>query len=96
LIASALQAYYLTTGEFPTTEQGLRALVERPDELATDIEWKQILGNIPKDQWGRQYQYILSSIDDEPIFEIRSLGIDEVKSDDDYIAVFNKHSREIR
>ena len=70
--------------------------MERPDELATDIEWKQILGNIPKDQWRREYQYILSSIDDEPIFEIRSLGIDGVKSDYDYIAVFNKHSREIR
>lgn len=52
----ALGAYRLDTGHFPTNEQGLRALVERP---ADEPRWtKPYLSKaLPTDPWGRPYIY---------------------------------------
>lgn len=52
----ALGAYRLGTGRFPTNEQGLRALVERP---ADEPRWtKPYLSKaLPTDPWGRAYIY---------------------------------------
>ena len=52
----ALGAYRLDTGHFPTTEQGLRALVERP---ADEPRWSKpyLSKALPSDPWGRAYIY---------------------------------------
>jgi len=53
---TALAAYKLDTGLFPTTEQGLRALREKPADLA---QWAgpYIQQDVPKDPWGHDYVY---------------------------------------
>lgn len=54
--SKALGAYRLDTGHFPTTQQGLRALVERP---ADEPRWSKpyLSKNVPPDPWGRAYIY---------------------------------------
>ena len=86
-LKSAIQLYFLTTGEIPSTEQGFQALIERPARLAADKPWKQILGRPIVDPWGNPYKY-RSFGGDPPKFEIRGLGPDSILSDDDYVATF--------
>ncbi|TMH06977.1 MAG: type II secretion system protein GspG [Betaproteobacteria bacterium] len=52
----ALQAYRIDTGRFPSTGQGLRALVTQP---ADEPRWHgpYMQGDIPLDPWGSVYQY---------------------------------------
>ncbi len=71
---TALGAYKLDTGLFPTTEQGLQALRTRPQGL-TQWQGPYLPQEIPNDPWGRPYQYKYpSEHGDEP--EIISLGAD--------------------
>lgn len=55
-LSSALDAYEIDNGSFPTTEQGLNALVENPGGLST---WKHAyINKLPKaDPWGQPYIY---------------------------------------
>lgn len=52
----ALQAYRIDTGRFPSTGQGLRALVNQP---ADEPRWRgpYMRDDIPLDPWGSAYQY---------------------------------------
>ncbi len=52
----ALQAYRIDTGRFPSTSQGLRALVTQPGD---ETRWRgpYMQGEIPMDPWGSPYQY---------------------------------------
>ena len=53
---TALNTYKLDTGVFPTTEQGLRALREKPNDLG---QWAgpYIQQDVPKDPWNHDYVY---------------------------------------
>ncbi|MDD5440013.1 MAG: type II secretion system major pseudopilin GspG [Candidatus Omnitrophica bacterium] len=54
-IPSALDMFELDTGGFPTTEQGLNALLSKP---ANVTNWKgPYLKRVPRDPWGHIYQY---------------------------------------
>jgi general secretion pathway protein G len=55
-IESALNLYRLQTFAYPTTEQGLQALVQNPGGNASD-RWRQQLQRLPQDPWDRAYQY---------------------------------------
>jgi len=71
---TALGTYKLDTGIFPSTEQGLAALRQKPAELN---QWNgpYMQQDIPKDPWGRDYIYKYpGEHGDEP--EIVSLGAD--------------------
>ncbi|HSJ48636.1 MAG TPA: type II secretion system major pseudopilin GspG [Gammaproteobacteria bacterium] len=83
VIESQLNLYRLDNFNYPTTDQGLEALVEKPTHGAEPRNYKQggYLDRLPVDPWGNPYQYLSpgthSSID------IYSLGPDGVPSDDD-------------
>lgn len=57
-IQSALDLYKLDNGHYPTTDQGLGALVEKPTSSPSATNWKQYLKSLPKDPWGRDYLYL--------------------------------------
>jgi general secretion pathway protein G len=62
LFRGALERYALDTKDLPTTEQGLQTLLAAPsgDEESTIADWEGPYINkdaIPKDSWGRDYQY---------------------------------------
>lgn len=57
-IQNALDLYKLDNGNYPSTEQGLVALVEKPNSNPVPSNWKQYLKSLPKDPWGRDYLYL--------------------------------------
>lgn len=58
-IASALRIYRLDNGDYPTTEQGLEALVTRPTTAPEPRAWASdgYLPELPVDPWGNPYVY---------------------------------------
>jgi general secretion pathway protein G len=56
-IVAALNIYKLDNFVYPSTEQGLEALVTKPSGQPDAPNWTQRLDRIPKDPWGRPYQY---------------------------------------
>jgi general secretion pathway protein G len=59
-IQSALDLYKLDNGIYPTTDQGLNALVTKPTSNPQPRNWKAdgYLQKLPVDPWGESYQYI--------------------------------------
>jgi len=62
-IKTALNAFEIDNGRFPTTEEGLQALVtepsnlQKPDSANGVTGWKQMLDKVPTDPWGHPYVY---------------------------------------
>lgn len=78
-IASLLQAlklYRLDNLQYPATEQGLQALVERPATAPLPPHWKAggYVERLPKDPWGHPYQYLNPGLRGE--IDVYSLGAD--------------------
>jgi general secretion pathway protein G len=59
-IEGALQLYKLDNGVYPSTEQGLKALVEKPSVGVVPKKWKigGYLPKLPEDPWGNPYKYL--------------------------------------
>jgi general secretion pathway protein G len=59
LLKGCLEHYYLDCKKYPTTEQGLAALLSKPADLSESTSWNgpYVSGEIPKDPWGNEYQY---------------------------------------
>ncbi|WP_158213238.1 type II secretion system major pseudopilin GspG [Pigmentiphaga sp. NML080357] len=74
-IMQALKLYRLDNGRYPTTEQGLRALVERPATGQAPANWKQYLDRLPADPWGNPYQYLNPGVHGTDV-DVFSLGAD--------------------
>lgn len=73
-IATALDLYYLANGSYPTDQQGLKALVEKPEgATAWDGPYLNKAGGII-DPWGRPYLYKLPGTHGK--FDVSSLGAD--------------------
>jgi len=75
-IMQALKLYRLDNQRYPTTEQGLHALVEKPTAGPAANGWKAggYLEKMPKDPWGNPYQYLSPGLKGE--VDIISLGAD--------------------
>lgn len=58
-IQSALDLYKLDNGMYPTTDQGLEALIKKPTSSPIPQNWKSdgYLQQLPMDPWGQEYQY---------------------------------------
>lgn len=57
-IQNAMDLYRLDNGFYPSTDQGLLALVEKPSSSPEPQKWQQYLKSLPKDPWGREYLYL--------------------------------------
>ncbi|MFH1452440.1 MAG: type II secretion system major pseudopilin GspG [Armatimonadota bacterium] len=57
-IMQALELYKLDNGFYPTTEQGLQALVIKPTTEPIPEKWKKYMDKIPRDPWKHEYIYI--------------------------------------
>lgn len=62
-IKSALDLYKLDNGRYPSTDQGLQALVTKPTSSPAPMNWKAdgYLDELPIDPWGQEYQYLNDS-----------------------------------
>ncbi len=78
-IESALKLYKIDNGSYPTTEQGLIALLKKPEVAPIPKKWREggyLDGNdVPKDPWGNPYYYVSPTTDGKD-YEIVSYGSD--------------------
>jgi general secretion pathway protein G len=73
-IMQALKLYRLDNQRYPTAEQGLQSLINRPTAGPAPINWKLYLEKLPNDPWGRPYQYLNPGIKGE--IDVMSFGAD--------------------
>ncbi|HLS57609.1 MAG TPA: type II secretion system major pseudopilin GspG [Zeimonas sp.] len=73
-ILQALDLYRLDNQRYPTTDQGLVALAQRPTIEPSPSNWKAYLKQAPVDPWGKPYQYLNPGIRGE--IDVFSLGAD--------------------
>jgi general secretion pathway protein G len=71
---AALNLYKLDNFAYPTTDQGLEALVQKPSGSPEPKNWKKYIDRLPKDPWGEPYQYLSPGTKGE--VDIFSLGAD--------------------
>jgi general secretion pathway protein G len=76
-IVQALKVYRLDNGAYPSTEQGLLALVQKPTTNPVPGNWKQYLDRLPKDPWDGDYQYLNPGVKGE--IDVFSLGSDHAR-----------------
>jgi general secretion pathway protein G len=79
-LETALKLYKLDTGMYPTTDQGLQALVEKPETGNVPRKWKDggylEKSRVPKDPWGNEFIYLSPGLKGD--FDIISYGLDGV------------------
>lgn len=75
-IVQALKLYRLDNQRYPTAEQGLAALIAKPELTPVPSNWKAggYLERLPKDPWGRPYVYLNPGVRGE--IEVFSFGAD--------------------
>jgi len=76
---TALLAFYLDCGRYPTTEEGLDALIRAPASIDSDkyqeggyLEYSQV----PKDPWGNDYVYVSPGRESGKGYDLESYGRD--------------------
>lgn len=77
---SALAMYKLNAGTFPTSQQGLKALVEKPSSTPVPRRWVQVMSKIPLDPWDSPYLYRFPGKKRANEFEMVSKGPDGMES----------------
>lgn len=77
-IASAVNLYRLDNFRYPTTEQGLAALVSRPASDPMPENWTEngYMDRLPVDPWGKPYQYLSPGVHED--FDIFTYGANGV------------------
>ena len=75
-LENALDMYRLDNGRYPTTEQGLEALIQQPANMADSRNYRTggYIKRLPKDPWGNDYQYL--SPGEKGLFDVYTLGAD--------------------
>lgn len=75
-VSSALKLYKLDNFQYPTTDQGLEALVQKPSDDPMPKNWKPLLDSVPSDPWGNPYLYLSPGENGE--FDLFTYGADGV------------------
>jgi general secretion pathway protein G len=88
-LAQALDLYRLDSGAYPTTPQGLAALVERPATPPVPTKWRDggYVDQVPSDPWGHPYVYVVTG----ERFVLKSLGADGVEGGEGNAADVEHH-----
>jgi general secretion pathway protein G len=73
-LVQALKLYKLDNQRYPSTEQGLEALVQKPTTEPIPSNWRPYLDKLPKDPWGNKYQYLNPGVKGE--IDVFSFGAD--------------------
>jgi general secretion pathway protein G len=85
-LSTALDLYKMDAGQYPTTAQGLGALLAAPTVPPVPGQWSGPYlkkKKVPKDPWGRNYVYLFPGTKNPESYDLASLGADGVESSDD-------------
>jgi len=87
-LSTSLDLYELDNGKYPTTEQGLRALLKEPTTSPAPMHWNGPYlkkKRIPRDPWGAEYSYVSPGVNNTEEYDLSSFGSDGVESEDDVV-----------
>ncbi|MBB5203281.1 general secretion pathway protein G [Inhella inkyongensis] len=74
VLMQALKMYKLDNQRFPSGDQGLEALIQKPTTGSIPANWRPYVEKLPKDPWGQAYQYANPGVKGE--VDVYSLGRD--------------------
>lgn len=75
-LAQQIVLYQTRSRMYPSTEQGLEALVRRPTTGTVPTKWRPLMDEIPLDPWGNPYQYRYPGVKNPGKFDVFSMGPD--------------------
>jgi len=85
-LETAIKLYKLDTGIYPTTEQGLQALIEQPQTGTLPKKWRKggylEKGKVPKDPWGNEFIYLSPGAHGD--YDIIAYGADGVPGGEEF------------
>jgi general secretion pathway protein G len=85
-LETAIKLYKLDNGFYPTTEQGLQALVEQPQTGTLPKKWRKggylEKGKVPKDPWGNEFIYLSPGAHGD--YDIIAYGADGVPGGEEF------------
>ncbi len=85
-LSMALKLYYLDNGRYPTTDQGLAALIDAPTSAPVPAKWSgPYLETLPEDPWGNPYKYRYPGTSNKTTYDLYSAGADGIEETDDDI-----------
>jgi len=85
-IGVALDLYELDNGQYPSTEQGIEALLKKPSSSPTPVNWNgPYLKKMPKDPWGNKYIYRCPGDHNIEDYDLFSAGPDGLEGGGDDI-----------
>ena len=91
-VANALKMYKLDNNDYPTTEEGLEALVERPPSAEKgEYNPEGYLKKVPEDPWGNPYVYVSPGVDGP--YDLYSLGADGAEGGEGFNADISYHEQ---
>lgn len=81
-----LRLYQSLNGFYPTTDQGLQALVAPPNTDPKPSRWTQLMSDVPKDPWNSPYVYVCPGRKNSAGYDLYSAGPDRIPdtADDDW------------
>ena len=83
-LMQALKLYKLDNRVYPSTQQGLSALVRKPEQAPVPPNWKPYLERLPNDPWGYPYQYLNPGLHGD--VDVMSFGADNRPGGEGYDA----------
>ena len=92
-ISMALDMYETDNGFYPTTSQGIKALIEKPSAPPVPMNWNGPYlktNTVPKDRWGSDYIYESPGAKNPQWYDLSSVGPDAKKDTDDDISNWEK------
>lgn len=93
-LSNALRMYNAQNGFYPTTEQGLKALVQQPTTEPRPRQWRCAFDDakVPRDPWDNEYGYVCPGKHNPNGFDIISFGPDRIANTADDLGNWEKDS----
>jgi general secretion pathway protein G len=77
-LSTPLMVYRSSNGFLPTTEQGLKALVSKPESSPKPRNWQKLMDSVPVDPYGMEYNYVQPGIHNPDSYDLFSAGKDRI------------------
>lgn len=77
-MGTPLMVYRSSNGFLPTTEQGLKALVTKPESSPKPRNWQRLLDKVPIDPYGMEYNYVQPGTHNPDSYDLFSSGPDRI------------------
>ena len=77
-LGTPLMVYRSSNGFLPTTEQGLKALVSKPESSPKPRNWQKLMDSVPIDPYGMEYNYVQPGVHNPDNYDLFSAGKDRI------------------